>query len=380
MTQPIMLCFATGQNLANLIPALQLRPETVWILATPSMKGQAQILKKRLEQHGIKAQVEPFDDRDITTLQNESSRIAEKLDGSPIIFNATGGTKQMAFIMADNALELLGPEVQGVIYADTQHQRIDWLRPRGKGSEAMQNILKLEDILGIQGFRLGTVSNRDDNWVKKAENRGMLTKELGDKADKLDGLFGALNALAQKAFKNRDIFNATQYLTYAPPQKFEYILKEAERYDLLKWDGDSAITFTDENAARYFGGGWIEEYTFFKLRGRCPNDYAINPILIASDNKTMNEMDAFVVHRNRLLAIECKTLRFGRDAGKDADILYKLDSLSQRAGGLMHDRMIVTARPLDEASTARAKELKIQVVAGKDIRNLSDHIRQWMDG
>lgn len=35
MSAPILLCIATGQNLANLIPALQLRPAEVWILATP---------------------------------------------------------------------------------------------------------------------------------------------------------------------------------------------------------------------------------------------------------------------------------------------------------------------------------------------------------
>lgn len=126
MTHPILLCFATGQNLANLIPAMQLRPTEVWVLATPAMKPQAHILKKQLEGHGIRTQVEPFADDDVATLRSESLRIAEKLDGKPIIFNASGGTKQMAFIMADNAFEVLGPEVQGVIYADTLHQRIDW--------------------------------------------------------------------------------------------------------------------------------------------------------------------------------------------------------------------------------------------------------------
>ena len=42
----ILLCIATGQNLANLIPALQIKPAEVWILATPFMRTQAQSLKK----------------------------------------------------------------------------------------------------------------------------------------------------------------------------------------------------------------------------------------------------------------------------------------------------------------------------------------------
>lgn len=132
------------------------------------------------------------------------------------------------------------------------------------------------------------------------------------------------------------------------------ILRKAKSYDLLDWDGDITVTLADEQAARYFGGGWLEEYVFFKLRGCQAGDFAINPILIASDGKTTNEMDALAVHRNRLIAIECKMLRFGRDRTKDADIMYKLDSLSKRAGGLMHERLI-PARTLDDVSTARAR-------------------------
>ena len=89
-------------------------------------------------------------------------------------------------------------------------------------------------------------------------------------------------------------------------------------------------------------------------------------------------MDALAVHRNRLIAIECKTLRFGRDRTKDADIMYKLDSLSKRAGGLMHERLILSARTLDDVSTARARELDIGVITGKDIRNFTARIKQWM--
>jgi hypothetical protein len=372
----IFLCIATGQNLANLIPALQIKPAQVWILATPAMRHQAHSLRKLLDRHAIPVRVEAFADSDIATLEAESLRIAEMLDGHRVVFNATGGTKQMALVLNDT-LQLIGADAVSVLYADTAHQRIDWLLPKGKGSEAMEDVLSLEDILATQGFRLGDVNSRKDDWVRTVEERGQLTKNLGDKADKLGGFFGVLNALAQRATRGED-FAARQELDYVPDRQYVELLKKAQSYGLLEWGGSAAITFTSQDAARYFGGGWLEEYIFFKLRGCRTRDYAINAILIAPDGQTKNEIDALAVHRNRLLAIECKTLRFGRDRGKDADIMYKLDSLSQRAGGLMHERMILSARPLDETSTARAKELRIEIIAGKDIRNFAERIRGWM--
>ena len=91
----ILLCIATGQNLANLIPALQSKPDEVWILATRAMRDQAQSLKKMLDRHRIAARIEPFDDSNVTTLEQESERLALSLDGNRVVFNATGGTKLM---------------------------------------------------------------------------------------------------------------------------------------------------------------------------------------------------------------------------------------------------------------------------------------------
>lgn len=373
-----LLCIASGQTLANLIPVLQLKPAKVLILATPAMQNQASLLKSTLENREIITQINHFADKDIETLEAESLRIAGLLKGEKVVFNATGGTKQIA-LMLNKALQALDSNDYSVIYADTARQSIDWLiSPENKKSEIMQDMLSLEDILGAQGFRLHEAKNRQEEWVNKVEERALLTAELGDKADRLARFFGALNGLAQRSMKGGQ-FAPRQELAYEPEKRYAVLLKEAQRHELLEWDGATAITFASEDAARYFGGGWLEEYVFFRLRGCCAKNYAINAILIASDGKTSNEIDALAVHRNRLLAIECKTLRFGRDAGKDADLMYKLDSLSQRAGGLMQGRMLLSARPLDDLSAARARELKIEVIASKDIRTFPDRVRAWMN-
>lgn len=52
------------------------------------------------------------------------------LDGNRVVFNATGGTKQMALLLTELLRDLLLPEAFEILYADTTHQRIDWLRPK----------------------------------------------------------------------------------------------------------------------------------------------------------------------------------------------------------------------------------------------------------
>lgn len=63
MTRPTLhICIATGQNLANLIPAVQLQAEEVVILETSDMRFSAENLKTALKARGIKVRRLAFDD------------------------------------------------------------------------------------------------------------------------------------------------------------------------------------------------------------------------------------------------------------------------------------------------------------------------------
>lgn len=379
MDKAVLLCCATGHNQANLIPALQLKPQEVWILATPSMTKQAKTLKKVLDRHQINTRILDFDDSSLTSLQNEALRITETITDQHVIFNATGGTKQMVLVIA-NTLQVLDKDQYSIVYADTTHQRLDWLvlsSRHNQNSEPMQNLLSLDDILAIQGLRLREASSRQAEWVARAEARGQYTRQLGENAQGLGHFFGKINAIAQQAMKTTPP-TLRQHWDGPWNESTRSQLKEAERYDLLRLHNERDIEFCNEDSIRYLGGCWLEEYLFFKIRGCTPSEYAINAIICSNDSQSTNEMDAFIVHRNRLLAIECKTLRFGPDDAKNADIIYKLDSLKKRTGGLMQDGLLVSARPLDDKSLARAKDNKIETYAGDDISKLPDKIRNWM--
>ena len=378
MTCPTLhLCIATGQNLANLIPAVQLHAETVVILETPAMRNSAENLKVALKSKGISAERIPFDDSSPESIVASAQAIALKLGENPLIFNATGGHKLMTLALTDELHELAGDNLH-LLYCETRSDRIDWLKPQAS-AQPMQDVLKLEDILMTQGYRIQTRGERDVQWMQNADERGELTRALGDGADKLAKFFGSLNSLADKALNEPNgPFRASQELPFTPGGRNADILRDAQKNGLLFWDNDSEIVFSHPDAARYFRGGWLEEYVWLKLHSLKPSDYAINLRVETVGAKTDNEFDAAIVHRNRLLLIECKTKRFGRDTSKDSDHIYKLAQLSRQVGGTMGRGLLLSARPIDDEMKSRAQDNQVDVLAAEDVKKLADYLKTWM--
>ena len=79
------LCIATGQNLANLIPALQLKASRVIILETPQMRLQARYLQRALQGHGIQVVREAFDDSTPAAVEQSAERIGVQYGEGSIV-------------------------------------------------------------------------------------------------------------------------------------------------------------------------------------------------------------------------------------------------------------------------------------------------------
>ena len=61
------------------------------------------------------------------------------------------------------------------------------------------------------------------------------------------------------------------------------------------------------------------------------------------------------------------------------EYLYELVSLSDRALGLFGKRLLASARPInDPAVKKRAEILKVHIIDGKNILNLRENLRQWL--
>lgn len=370
------LCIATGQNLANLIPALQLGATEVVILETPAMKLSAGHLKRVLESHGVRVERRAFDDSTPQQVASEAEAVAVHLGERPLVFNATGGHKLMTLALS-RALPMV--DDLHLLYLETRDNRLDWLAPDAR-TEAMQDVVGVDDMLLLHGFQRISDGNRDVAAQQAAHERSSLTRFLGDEAKQLARFFGTLNWLASDALKASQGSGALcQRLDSVPRGRNAEILQRAQELGLLHWGGDTEVVFASREAAAYFAGGWLEEFVATKLRGLKPKEHAVN-LKIGSAGGTENEIDAVAVHRNRALLIECKTARFGRDTDKDQAYVYKLAQLTQQVGGLMGRSLLLSARPVQQEIRQRAREYKVDVLAAEEISQFVDYIKTWMGG
>jgi hypothetical protein len=191
---------------------------------------------------------------------------------------------------------------------------------------------------------------------------------------------GTLNYLALKA-DNAQLTSEIEAGPQTKPMLWE-LLELFEAAGLCKINGHR-LSFVDENARFTTNGGWLEMHTY----ALCLNlkkivgiqDVACNINLIRKPSGravVKNEIDIGLIKANRLHLIECKTQRFKED--KDADVLYKLDSLRDLMGGLQGRAMLVSFNHLDKSSRARAKELNIELCCQTELKNLQQHLQSWL--
>lgn len=384
-TPPLHIVIATGQNQANLIPALQCRAQEVWILETPAMQRlrSAAHLVTALNARGIAARTLPFADDDVTTLHRQAERIAREVGSRAVTINFTGGTKPMTLALVQTlAADLAtapGAEPPHLVYCDTKNRRLDWLAPQPR-SEAMQPVLGIDDILLVQGYRRvgGTGGPNLAGWQAAAQERADLTRWLGEHSAELGGFLGALNHVANAARADphrHKPFEPEQRLRHIPNGAPKELLRRACAHGLISWGGADTVHFHDDSAAQYLGGGWVEELAALKMRGLRPNGGWEPRLCIEHvDTRTRNELDAVLVHDNRMLVVECKAARPDDDL---SDWIYKLAKLAEAVGGQMAQAMLLSAREMNQAQRNRAKEYRVDVLSAGELRQLPERLRHW---
>ncbi len=149
--------------------------------------------------------------------------------------------------------------------------------------------------------------------------------------------------------------------------------------DCCQWDKTKPeeIYFHDPEAAEYLSGRWLEEYVWHAVKDAVPEEVKAGAEftdMAHPREDVRNELDGIAAHRNRLLLIECKTARL--DEG--ADVVYKLDSIAHDMG-LFQQRLLVSARPLDDKTRARAKAEDIAIVEAAGLKQLRDSVKNWME-
>lgn len=370
---PLHLCIATGQNAANFIPIKQIQAQEVWILETPAMKAQhsGADLKQALSAYVPTVKCLPFDDSTPQSICTAAAQLAnEALDGRDVVFHITGGTKLMVLAIHQE-LTLLnsGTGSYRTLYADTQKHTLDWMDTKPL-QEPMADVLTLQDLLLLRGYRItnNTLPAKDQ---QRAAARAAVSRHMGEQAKGLGRFLGTLAYKAHAASKGE----LQQDFDFPPGGAAAKLLTLAVKNGLLHWSsGHSEFAFSDSDSTHFFAGGWTEEYVFLKLTGLLkPGQYALNAKVIQNAAKNHNEIDVIAVKNNRALIIECKAKR--QDDAQAA--IYKLGQIVRQVGGLMSRGLYVSARDVGDADRSRAKEYGIDVLAGEELPNISQYLRDW---
>ncbi|MDT8407269.1 MAG: DUF1887 family CARF protein [Methylococcales bacterium] len=371
-------CMVSQQAAPNLLPLLDndMKPEKVVLLVTPQMQKQADYLQQVIKPRGIEVVQQPLElIDDFKAMEDQLIGLIDHEPDGEIALNVTGGTKWMA-IAAQEVFRMKGA---GIFYVKVEDDKVLFL-DGDPASHTLSQRIDLKSYIQAYGYQFREQSQPTGLPPKLRE----FCEQLVAKVDIWQGAIGQLNWLASVAESQNSLSVPIARHLQAQDPQFNVLLTECYQADLLAKKADDQVHFSDENARTLANGGWLEAYvssTLNELKGEgvIQDSPRLNQHIQRIGATSHNEIDVCFMARNRLHLIECKTKRLAGKGTADAatDTVYKLDSISD-LGGLGTKSMLVSYRKLNKADQKRAKDLRIKVIQGTDIRNLKSGLRDWI--
>jgi hypothetical protein len=396
-------CLVYDPAVANITPVLDDRfhPEEVVILTCPEKIEQAVWLENALNLRHMKIDHCSVSDAwDVAHIRGVVKEfLKNRSSNKPIALNVTGGTKPMTVAAYEAFREANLP----IFYVHHENDHLVWMyHPKNLSSLDLFDNIQLPEFLMVHGAELvGTVNRTEIEGQWRA-----LTTELIMQIDTFSTALSVLNMLASKAKKRRRVKFDTHMCNDNPVllDQFKRLVdlfgKHKENNQKIVRLEYGELFFSSEKARAFINGGWLEEHVFGLLqkikveldaiKKKNPDENVIQDfgrnlnILKWNNGKPVkNELDVALLADNKLHIIECKTKKFDTVDGVDshgADVLYKLRTLRDHIGGLQANAMLVSYKPLIDAHLWRAKELGIEICAGKDIQKLGARLKKWIQG
>lgn len=387
------LCIASGQNLANLIPAIMLRPEVIYIVSSQAMQDQAEQLEVCIRRCLPESKVvmrnklsdTSFEEMQYKAIEIESE-ILDNTSTTRLVYNSTGGNKLMSTAFSDTLA------THEICYADTQHDCLLYLKPEYR-KQAFSNELDVEIYLMANGLITRRAESDSDAWQDKALARKSLSYWLAKHCQTLGTLLSKLNRLVNESVhqegREKVLKTSSCHIDTAPKGMWEETLDKLEHFGLIDREDSQTFRFQNLAAAEYVGGKWLEEYAWLVASNLNVHDVRCGLQVTTSKHhkdNIRNELDCVLCHHNRLLVIECKTGRFGNMEQKDSDVLYKLSSLGTLAGGTFGKQLLLSAQLLDHTTAtdkqvknrSRADTMSITPLDGDRVIELERVIKHWM--
>lgn len=382
----VHLAIVSEQLLPTVIPCLMDRPDRVVLVASRVMTKQAQRLKVLLKEAGLGTEVrDEAPDVGLEAIRAYAVELAQHLaaawPGAELVLNATGGTKLMAL----GFVEVFRERADRIIYTDTAHGRIEVIHDRRTAApkpEPMRDVLDVPRYLAVQGFRYQRDAAHDAAWLARMERRREVARHLAREAVRLSEMITWINGLARRALdeKGHELLKPVQSLDRELHGEWRCTFDRFVQAGLAEAVGPRAVRFADVEAARFLGGGWLEEYAFAAVRDAGVHDVRVGVTGVwEGTERARNEFDVLACHRNRMVFIECKTLRF-EEGKNDNDLAYKVTSLGKDVRGLFGATWVLSAQEPTPVLLDRAKQAGFVVIGPKFLGSLPQWVRLWKEG
>lgn len=371
------VCLVSGQATPNLTPVLDpsFAPKHVVLLVSADMGPRAKALGQVMKRHGVTLTELPvIDAYDYFGVEETLLNWVSQHDDQAVALNVTGGTK----VMAMAAQEVFRAVGKPVFYVNIDSDQVLFLGQRQSGFRLEQRV-RLREYLEANGYGLDGTPAKTSVPAWERDLCEKLAYDLG----KIGAGLGELNRLAQEAkgtLKSPVLSEAQR-----DSKQLDELIDRFSEPGLVQREG-RRLVFRDESARGFINGGWLERHVYRVLADLAPelglSDYAVGLQVVAPDKSTRNELDVAFLHRNRLHLIECKTANLGASgtggASKGTDALYKLETLL-KMGGLTTRGMLIDYRgSLSRADLDRARQGRIEVVSGHEVRNLKRVLEAWV--
>ncbi len=358
------ICYVSAESMPNLLLCLDpaLKPEKVYLLTSKEMvnNGKYGVLAQNFRNLGVQVERKELQDISLFSLQRVIEDFINALPDEAMTefaFNITCGTKLMTMAAVSACNQCIE-----MFYVDTSNSKLFLLKE--KKEYALSNFCNVQTILNSYGFRI----------VNKTQTKREHGKIIQILLNQRIGTIKILNALSARAKESK--ISKIEKMT---PELDELLVK-CEEAKLLERQGDTLI-FADEDSRSFCNGIWLEEYVYQTLaqlelnkqiadyEGSVEIIYA-DRVVSNSDAKPDNELDALFVRENILYLVECKTCRMNDDK-KSRDIMYKLDSLHNKIGGVFGRGILISLESLSENERKHAQKNNLIVIDDiQKIKNL----------
>lgn len=416
------VCIVTGQIMANLLPLRHQTWSAVALIVSKAMGANARHLEqlvrreiarpvRELPAHTPIVHKELKHTTPLAAVAADMERIARELraqfPGHDVVVNWTGGDK----LMAQAVLEAFRPFAR-LFYCHTDSEQLEAIWPRDGGMLPLpEQLTDVETYLLAHGYRITGQRPQDEAAMRALRARHRLTASLllhgnqfryaraaGGWAMLVRNLHWAANQARPEERRGKKPPRpftprvSVEDVGNLPPQERRLLDALVDHGVLMRWEFTGSaieLEFPSVEMAEYLSGGYVEEFVVLSLLGAgLPAGHVafnvrvdvLDP-LAGRRRDDLNELDAVVVWRNRLLIIECKAGVQLQQEGTSQQMLYKLAALRNLVGPF-GSAWMVSREPLSAQANAdvvdRMRSYQLRAIAGPaELPDLEAAVRSW---